>query len=192
MGLTDTDGHHNTGVCYSTRLCNTNLLTHNWQIESDNKIAQKSQSVSQSLRRVQLCDPMDCSTPGFPIHHQLLDFTQTHVYQVSDAIQPSHPLSSPSLPAFSLSQHQGLLKWVSSSHQVAKVLDFSFSISLSNEYSGLIFFTIDWFDLLAVQWDSQESSSTPLFKSTNSSALSFLYSPTLISIHNYWKNHSFD
>jgi len=70
-----------------------------------------------------LCDPMNCSTPGFPVHHQLSEFTQTHVHWVSDAIQPSHPLSSPS-SAFNLSQHQGLFKWVSSSHQVAKVLEF--------------------------------------------------------------------
>ena len=63
-----------------------------------------------------LCDPMDCSTPGFPVHHQHLELAQTHVHRVSDAIQPSHPLSSPSLPAFNLSQQQGLFKWVSSSH----------------------------------------------------------------------------
>ena len=71
-----------------------------------------------------LCDPMDCSTPGLPVHHQLPEFTQTHVHCVSDAIQPSHPLSSPSPPTFNLSQNQGLFKWVSSSHQVAKVLEF--------------------------------------------------------------------
>ena len=71
-----------------------------------------------------LCNPVDCSTPGFLVHHQLLEFTQTHVHWVSDAIQPCHPLSSPSPPAFSLSQHQGLFKWVSSSHQVAEVLEF--------------------------------------------------------------------
>ena len=71
-----------------------------------------------------LCDPMDCSTPGFPVHHQLLESAQTHVHQVGDAIQPSHPLSSPSPPAFNLSQHQGLFKRVSSLHQVAKVLEF--------------------------------------------------------------------
>ena len=71
-----------------------------------------------------LCDPVDCSMPGFPVHHQLLELAQAHVYQISDAIQPSHPLSSPSSPAFNLSQHQGLFQWVSSSHQVAKVLEF--------------------------------------------------------------------
>ena len=92
---------------------------------------------------------MDCSTPGFPVHHQLPELT--HVHWVADAIQPSHPLSSLSPPAFNLSQHQGLFKWVSSSHQVAKVWSFSFSISPSNEYSGLISFRMDWLDLLAVQ-----------------------------------------
>ena len=71
-----------------------------------------------------LCDPMDCSMPGLPVHHQLPEFTQNHVHWVSDAIQPSHPLSSPSPPAFNLSQHQSLFQWVSSSHQVAKVLEF--------------------------------------------------------------------
>ena len=71
-----------------------------------------------------ICDPMDCSTPVLPVNRQLPEFTQTHVRWVSDAIQPSHPLSSPSPPAFNLSQHQGLFKWVSSSHQVAKVLEF--------------------------------------------------------------------
>ena len=71
-----------------------------------------------------LCDPMNHSTPGLPVHHQLLEFTQTHVHWVGDAIQPSHPLLSPSHPALNLSQHQGLFKWVSSSHQVAKVLEF--------------------------------------------------------------------
>ena len=79
-------------------------------------------SVAQSCPT--LCDSMDCSTPGLPVHHQLPESTQTHVHWVRDAIQPSHPLSSPSPPAFNLSQHQGLFKWVSSSHQVAKVLEF--------------------------------------------------------------------
>ena len=71
-----------------------------------------------------LCNPMDYSTPGFPVHHQLRELTQTHVHWVNDAIQPSHPLSSPSPSTFNLSQHQDLFQWVSSSHQVAKVLEF--------------------------------------------------------------------
>ena len=98
-----------------------------------------------------LCDPMDCSMPGFPVHHQLAEFAQSHIHWVSDAIQPSHPLSSPSPPAFNLSQNQGLFKWVSSSHKVTKVLEFSFNISPSNEHPGLISFGMDWLDLLAVQ-----------------------------------------
>ena len=79
-------------------------------------------SIAQSCPT--LCDPMNCSIPGLPVHHQLPEFTQTHVHWVSDAIQPSHPLSSPSPPALNFSQHQGLFKWVSSLHQVAKVLEF--------------------------------------------------------------------
>ena len=94
---------------------------------------------------------MNCRTPGLPIHHQLQEFTQTHFHWVSDAIQPSHPLSSPSPPTLNLSQHQGLFKWVSSSHKVAKVLEFSFNISSPNEHPGLIFFRMDWLALLAVQ-----------------------------------------
>ena len=79
-------------------------------------------SVAQSC--LTLCDPMNCSTPGLPVHHQLPEFTQTHVHWVSDAIQPSHPLSSPSPPAPNPSQHQSLFQWVNSSHEVAKVLEF--------------------------------------------------------------------
>ena len=96
-----------------------------------------------------LCNPIDCSTPGFPVHHQAPEFTQTHVHWISDDIQPSHPLSSPSPPTFNLSQHQGLFKWVSSSHQVATVLEFqpqAFQWIFRTD-----FFRIDWFDLLAVQ-----------------------------------------
>ena len=78
----------------------------------------------QSLSHVWLCDSMDCSMPGLPVHHQLPELAQTHVHLISDAIQPSHPLSSPSPPVFNLSQHLGLFQWVSSLHQVAKVLEF--------------------------------------------------------------------
>ena len=94
---------------------------------------------------------MDCSTPDFTVYHQFPELVQTHVHRVGDAIQPTHPLSSPSPPAFSHSQHQGLFQWIRSLHQVAKVWGFSFSIRLSNEYSGLISFKSDWFDLLEVQ-----------------------------------------
>ena len=105
-------------------------------------------SVTQSYTT--LCDQMDCSMPGFPVNQQLPELTQTHVHPVGDAIQPSHPPSSPS-PAFNLSHHQGLFKWVSSSHQVAKYWNCSFSISPSNEYAGLISFRMDWLELLTNQ-----------------------------------------
>ena len=113
-----------------------------------------------------------------------------HVYRVSDAIQPSHPLSSSSPPAFTLFQHQDLFQWVSSSHQVAKVLELQ---HLSFQWVVRTDFLQDW-----LIWspcsprDSQESSPVPQFKSINSSVFSSLLGPTLISIHDYWKNHSFD
>ena len=137
----------------------------------------------QSLSHVWLCDPMDYSTPGFPVHHRFLELTQTHVHPVGDAIQPSYPLSSPS-SAFSLSQHQGLFQWVSSLHQVTKVLE------LQHQSFQSIFRT----DLLqnGLVWspssprDSQEPSPTPQFKSSNSLALSLLYGPALTSIHEHW------
>ena len=93
---------------------------------------------------------MNHSTPGLPFHHQLPESTQTHVHWVGDAIQPSHPLSSPSPPTFNLSQHQGLFKWVNSSHQVAKVLEFQLQHQSPNEHPGLISFRMDWLDFLAV------------------------------------------
>ena len=116
--------------------------------------------------------------------------TQTHVHCVSDAIQPSHPLSSPSTPAFNFPSIR-----VFSNESVLcitwpKYGSFSFSISASNEYSGLISFRMDCLDLLAVQGSLK--SLQHHFKSINSLSLSFLYSPTLTSIHNYWKNHTLD
>ena len=83
------------------------------------RIPYQFSSVAQSC--LTLCDPMDCSTPGLPVHHHLTELGQTHVHWVGDGIQPSHPLSSPSPPAFDLSQHQGLFKWVSSSHQESRI-----------------------------------------------------------------------
>ena len=137
-------------------------------------------SVPQSC--LTLCNLMDCSRPSFPIHHQLPGLAQTHVHQVSDAIQPSHPLSLPSPPAFNHSQHQGLFEWVSSLHQVARVLEFQ----LQHQSFQWIFRTDFLSDRLVgppcSPRDSQESSPTPQFKSINSSALSFLYGPTLTSI----------
>ena len=94
---------------------------------------------------------MDCSTPGFPVYHQLPELAQTQVHRVSDAIQPSHPLLSPSPPALNFSQHQGLFQWVSSSHQVAKVLEFQLQHQSFQWIFRLISFRTDWLDLLAVQ-----------------------------------------
>ena len=143
----------------------------------------------QSLSRVWLCDPIGCSTPHFPVHHQILEFPQTHIHW---DLMPSNDLNSccpllllpsifPSIRVFS--KESVLHIWWQ------KYWSFSFGIDPSNEYSGLISFRSDWFDPLA---DSQESSPTPQFKSINSRWLSFLYSPTLTSIPDYWKNHSFN
>ena len=142
-----------------------------------------------------LCDPRDYSTPGFPVLHHLPEFAQIHVHWVDDAIQS--PLSPPPPPALSLSQRQGLFQLAGSSHQVAKVLEFSFSISPSNKHSGLIFFRIDWFDLFAVQgilkcllqYQSLKASILPCL-AFFIVQLSLIYGPT--SIYDYWKNHSFD
>ena len=98
-----------------------------------------------------LSDPMDRSSPGLPVLHQLPEFTQTHVHRVGDAIQPPHPLSSPSPPIFNLSQHRGLFQGVSSSNRWSKYRSFRFSISPSRACLGLISLKMDWFDLLAVQ-----------------------------------------
>ena len=107
--------------------------------------------VVQTCSHVRLFGPMDCSTTGFPILHHLPELAQTHVHWVGDAIQPSHPLSSPSPPIFNLSQHQGLPN--DSAHPIRwpKYWNFSFNISPSKEHSGLISFRMYWLDLLAVQ-----------------------------------------
>ena len=135
---------------------------------------------------------MDCSILGFPVHHQFPQVTQTHVHQVHDTIKPTHPLLSPSPPAFNLSQQQGLLQWVSSSHQVAKVRE----LQLQHQSFQWVFRTDFLYDGLVGSRcspsDPWESSPTPQFKSINSLALSFLCSPTLTSIHDYWKKHSLD
>ena len=137
-----------------------------------------------------LCDPMDCWTVGLPVHHQLPEFTQTRDHQVGDTIQPSRPLSSllllPSIfPSNRVFSNESVLciRW-------PKYWSFSFTISPSSEYSGLISFRMDWLDLLAVQGTLK--SPTQQFKGISSSALSFLYSPVLTSICDYWKNHIYD
>ena len=143
-------------------------------------------SVAQSCPT--LCDPMNCSTPGLPVHHQLPEFTETHVDRVCDAIQPSHPRSSPSPPAPNPSQHQSLFQWVNSSHEVAKVLEHhSFQ---RNPRAGLL--QNGLVGSPCSPRDSQESSPIPQFKSISSLVLSFLHSPTLTSIPDHWKNHSLD
>ena len=147
-------------------------------------------SVTQSC--LTLWDPMNRSTPGLPVHQQHPEFTQTHVHRVSDAIQPSHFLSSPSPPAPNPSQHQSLFQWVNSLHEMAKVLEFQLQHhSLQTNpradllQNGLV-------GSPCSPRDSQESSPTPQFKSINSSALSLFHSPTLTSIHDHRKNHSLD
>ena len=137
-----------------------------------------------------LCNPMDHSTPGLPIHHQLPEFIQTHVHRVGDAIQPSHPLSSllllPSIfPSIRVFSNESVLhiRWT-------KYWSFSFNISPSNEHPGLIFFMMDWLDLLAVQGNLKS------LLQHHSSKASILQcsalSPTLTSIHDHWKNPSLD
>ena len=147
-------------------------------------------SVAQSC--LTLCDPMNPSTPGLPVHHQLPESTQTHVHRVGDAIQPSHPLSSPSPPALNLSQHQDFFQRVSSSHEVAKVLEFQLQHQPFQWTPRTDLLQNGLVGSPCSPRDSQESSPTPQFKSINSSVLSFLYNPTLTSVHDYWKNHSLD
>ena len=128
-----------------------------------------------------LCEPMDCSIPGFPVLHHLPELAQTHIHWVGDVMQPSLPLSSPSLlpsifPSIRVFNESVIrIRW-------PKYWSFSFSISPSNGYSGLV-----W---SCSPRDSQESSPTLQLKSVNSWPLSFIYSPTLTSIHDYWKNHT--
>ena len=124
-------------------------------------------SVAQSCRT--LCNPMNRSTPGLPVHHQLPEFTQTHAHRVGDAIQPSHPLSSPSPPAPNPSKHQGLFPESTLRTRWPKYWSISLSISPSSEHPGLISFRIDWLDLLAVQGTlksllQQHSSKGSLFR----------------------------
>ena len=139
-----------------------------------------------------LRDPMNHSTPGLPVHHHLPEFTQTHIHRVSDAIQPSYPLSSPSPPALNPSQHESLFQWLNSLYQVAKVLEFQLQHHSSQRnpradrlQNGLV-------GSPCSPRVSQESSPTPQFKKIISLALSFLHRPTLTSIHDHRKNHSLD
>ena len=166
------------------------MRCHSMISSSINGVSDQIRSVTQSCPT--LCDPMDCSMPGFPVHHYLPEFAQTHVHWVSDAILPSHPLQPPSPLALNLSQNQGFFQWVGSSHQVAKVLEFQLQ-----HQSFQWIFKVDWLvwlgqglirvDLLV--WssccprDSQESSAAPQFENINSLVFSLLYGPTLTSVH---------
>ena len=145
-------------------------------------------SVTQSC--LTLCDPMNYSTPGLPVHHQLPESTETHVHWVGDAIQPSHPLLSPSPPALNLSQRQGLFKRVSSSHEAAKVLELQLQRCFFQGNPRVDLLQNGLVGSPCSPRDSQESSPTPQFKSINSLALSPLHNPTLTSIHDHRKNHS--
>ena len=118
MGIFLTQGSN--PIFYAS--CIGRQILYRWATREANKDGIQFSSVAQSCPT--LCDPMNCSTPGLPVHHQFPEFTQTHVHWVGDAIQPSHPLLSPSPPVLNLSQHKGLYKWVSFSHQGAKELAF--------------------------------------------------------------------
>ena len=152
------------------------------------------QTVSSSVAQLclTLCNPMNCSTPGLRVHHQLPDFTQTHIHWVSDAIQPSHPLSSPSPPAPNPSQHQSLFQWVNSSYDMAKILEFQLQHHSLQRNPRADLLQNGLLGSPCSPRDSQESSPTPQFKSINSSALSLLHSLTRTSIHDHRKNHSLD
>ena len=144
-------------------------------------------SVAQSCPTLR--DPVAFSMPGFPVLHGLLELPQTHVHWIGDAIQPSHPLLSPSSPAFNLSHHQGLFQWVSFSHQVARELEFQLQHQC---FQWTPRTDLGQTGSPCSPRDSQESSPTTQFKSINSLVLSLLHSPTLTSIHDYWKNHTLD
>ena len=153
-------------------------IWHNLNFKNKNSYNEASVQFNSAVQScLTLCKPMDCSMPGFPVYNQLPKLAQTHIHWVGDAVQSSCPLLSPSPPAFSL------IRWP----------NWSFSISPSNEYSGLIFFRIDWFDLLALQGTVKS-----LFQHHNSKAsvlqhsVFFRVQSSLVSVHNYWKNHSFD
>ena len=155
-----------------------------------NHLSVQFRSVAQSCPTLR--DPMNRSTPGLPVHHQLPEFTQTHVHRVCDAIQPSHPLLCPSPPALNPSQHQSLFQWVNSSHKVAKVLEFQLYHHSFQRNPRADLLQNRLIGSPCSPRDFQESSPTPQFKSINSSALSLLHSLTLTSIHDHRKNHSLD
>ena len=144
-------------------------------------------SVAQSC--LTLCDPMNGSMPGLPVHHQLPEFTQTPVHLVSDAIQPSHPRSSPSSPDPNPSLHESIFQWINSSHEVARVLEFQLQHHSFQRNPGLISFRMDWLDLLVVQGTLK---SLLQHHSSKASILRHSAFFTVQLSHNHWKNHSLD
>ena len=145
-----------------------------------------------------LCNPVNCSTPGLPVHHQLPESTQSHVHWVGDAIQPSHPLSSPSPPALNLSQHQSLFKWVSSSHHMKVIGVSRQSIGVSASKSVLPMNTQDWSPLEWTGWISMHSKGlSRVFSNTTVQKHQFFCTQLSLwsnsHIHTWpWKNHSLD
>ena len=153
-----------------------------WILKSDYRFFCSVQFSSFTQSCLTFRNPVDYSMLGFSVHHQLLELAKTHVHWTGDAIQSSHPLLSPSPPVFNLSQHQGLFQWVSSSHQVAKVL----GLHPSSEYLGLISFRIDWFYLFAIKGTLKS-----LLQHHSSQASiprhSAFFMAQLTSIHDHWK-----
>ena len=139
-----------------------------------------------------LCDPMNCSTPGLPVHHQLLEFTQTHVHRVGDAIQPSHPLSSPFPPAPNPSSIKVFANVSALRIRWPKYWSFSLSISPSNEHPGLVSFSIDRLDVLAVQGTLKSLLQHHSSKASILRHSAFFTVQLSTSIHDHWINHSLD
>ena len=157
--------------------------------------------MEQSVQWLSLCDPMDCSTPGFPVLHHLLELAQIHVHWVSDTIQPSHPLLPPSPFAFNPSQHWGLFQvsclFTSGSQSIgtsasASVLSMNIQGWFPLGLTCLISFLSKGQEIVSKQFESIQETVSKLFESISSSVLSLLYDPTLTFIHDYWKTHSFD
>ena len=154
---------------------------------TEKAVSQSVSSVTQSC--LTLWDPMNCNRPGLPVHHQLPEFTQTHVHWVGDDIQLSHHLSSRSSPAPNHSQHQGLFQWVNTLCEVAEVLEFQLQHQSFQWTPRTDLFRVDWLDLPAVQGTLKSLLQHHSLKASIFPALSFLGSPTLTSGHDPWKNH---
>ena len=189
------EDHRSWSTCRRTNI-NTSKVTHHVKQIGKVKKIHKGEPhvvVVQSAQSCPtLCDPMDCSTPGIPVPHHLPQFAQTHVCWTDDAIQPSHPLPSPSPLTLNLSQNQGLSQWVHSLHLVAKVLELQFPHQ-SFQWLYRVDFLSKWLVWsLVVHGILKSLLPAPQFGSISSLALSLLYGPTFAPIQDYWKNHTFD